>query len=217
MQLGAQHSGSPAQSIAGTNDPPTPMIDPGPGAIGWSLTGTMNSPKNASLAVLYPPHTARDVPTNPTNPHVSQTPPIPQAPMVPPFPRQLPHPLSTISNPSPNYNDPQQPPQVDASRIQDADLLLNLTSPYNQNSPQVPNTALPQPPQSHLNNNPNPGFVDHHEYQRMQEQGNMHYGDMMIESQDIDMSVLGDDMMWLEYLPSEPMNFYGSGQGNHGV
>jgi hypothetical protein len=95
--------------------------------------------------------------------------------------------------------------------------LLNLTSPYNQNSPQVPDTALPPTPQSHLNNNPNPGFVDHHEYQRMQEQGNMHYGNMMIESQDIDMSVLGDDMMWLEYLPSEPMNFYGSGQGNHGV
>jgi len=47
---------------------------------------------------------------------------------------------------------------------------------------------------------------------------------MMIQSQDIDMSALGDDMMpWLEYLPHE-MLFYdgssgymgGAGAGVHG-
>jgi hypothetical protein len=31
----------------------------------------------------------------------------------------------------------------------------------------------------------------------------MPYSGMMIESQDIDMSMLADDMMWLEYLPQD--------------
>jgi hypothetical protein len=208
--LGARPHGSPVQTFAGAHDPPTPSLDPGQGAIGWSLTGTMNSPKNASLAVLYPTN-ARDVATNPVHSPILPNPPILQTPMVPPFPRQQSGPLTNMANPPPNFASPQ----VDASRIQDADLLLNLThSPYNQSSPQLPNGRMP-----HISNQ-NSGFVDQSvsqqqtEYQRMQEQGGVPYANMMIESQDIDMSVLGDDMMWLEYLPSEPLNFYG---GNHGV
>jgi hypothetical protein len=43
--------------------------------------------------------------------------------------------------------------------------------------------------------------------------GRGEFGDMMIQSQDIDMSALGDDMMpWLEYLPHEMLHFDGSGE-----
>lgn len=36
----------------------------------------------------------------------------------------------------------------------------------------------------------------------------------MIESQDIDVSALGDDMMpWLEYLPHEMLNYYDTNTG----
>jgi hypothetical protein len=37
-------------------------------------------------------------------------------------------------------------------------------------------------------------------------------GDMMLESQEIDMSALGGDMMpWLEYLPQDVLNFFDNG------
>lgn len=37
-------------------------------------------------------------------------------------------------------------------------------------------------------------------------------GDMMMESQDIDMSTIGGDMMpWLEYLPQDVLNFFDNG------
>lgn len=43
---------------------------------------------------------------------------------------------------------------------------------------------------------------------------------MMMESQEIDMSTLGGDMMpWLEYLPQDVLNFFdnnGNGNGNGG-
>jgi hypothetical protein len=37
----------------------------------------------------------------------------------------------------------------------------------------------------------------------------MPYSGMMIETQDIDMSMLTDDMMWLEYLPQDLMGGFG--------
>lgn len=45
---------------------------------------------------------------------------------------------------------------------------------------------------------------------------------MMMESQEIDMSTLGGDMMpWLEYLPQDVLNYFdnngnGNGNGNGG-
>lgn len=222
MHLGARTPGSPVPSFEGAHDPPTPVIDQG--AIGWSLTGTMNAPKNASLAVLYP-HNKREVTATPVHPQLISNPPPSQATMIPPFPRQSSGPPTNLPNPPPplNFN----APSLDPSRIQDAEMLLNLThSPYDQSSPQqLPNPGIPPP--SHLSNQqPNPTYMEQshavmsqqqqqqQEYQRMQEQGGMQYNNMMIESQDIDMSVLGDNMMWLEYLPSEPLNgFYGGGHG----
>jgi hypothetical protein len=40
-------------------------------------------------------------------------------------------------------------------------------------------------------------------------------GDMMMESQEIDMSTMGNDMMpWLEYLPQDVLNFFDNANGN---
>jgi hypothetical protein len=37
-------------------------------------------------------------------------------------------------------------------------------------------------------------------------------GDMMMESQEIDITTMGDDMMpWLEYLPQDVLNFFDNG------
>jgi hypothetical protein len=135
--------------------------------------------------------------------------------MAPHSPDQQSVPLATVANSTPHFN----PPQIESSRIQDADLLLNLTnSPHNRSSPQLSNSGMPNI------SDPNLGFVDQsmpHQrtgYHRRQEQSGMPYFNMMIESQNIDMSVLGDDVMWLEYLPSEPFSFYGTdGGGTHGV
>ncbi|KAE9972642.1 hypothetical protein BLS_003939 [Venturia inaequalis] len=241
MQLGTRIPGSPAPTNEGTHDPPTPVIDPS--AIGWSLTGTMNAPKNANLAVLYPTnardaHTPKRPPATPTHSSMMSNPSPSHAPMIPPFPRQetaLPDPPTNLP---PNFNTTPQP--VDSSRIQDADLLLSLThSPFNQSSPQqLPNSGNPPPP-DHLNvtqqhQQHQSVYLEHahqhqnilnqatlsqqqqqrQEYQRMQDQGGMNYNNMLIESQDMDLSALGDHMMWLEYIPSEPLGgFYGGGHG----
>lgn len=249
MQLGTRTPGSPAPTNEDAHATPPPVIDST--AIGWSVAGTMNAPKNASLAVLYPPN-ARDVHSprlqkaKPPHSSTISNPPPPHASILPPFPRQGTAPPNPPINLPPIFNTTPQP--VDSSRIQDADLLLNLThSPYSQSSPQqLPNPGLPPPP-SHLTNPQQQHqsvYLEHaqqqqqqqkqqqqqhkilyqatlsqqqqqqQEYQRMQEQGGMNYNNMMIESQDMDLSALGDDMMWLEYLPSEPLGgFYNGGHG----
>jgi hypothetical protein len=144
------------------------------------------------------------------------------------YPQQQGVPVNQIPNPTPqNFN---TSPEVDASRIpvSDADLILNLHSPYNSQSPQLPNgiphlTGSTQPFVDQSSNHVGPQQAQQqqhqhqqHQFQRMQDQSTMAYGTMMIESTDIDMSVLGDDMMWLEYLPSENSNFYDhGGPSNH--
>ncbi|QDS77721.1 hypothetical protein FKW77_004261 [Venturia effusa] len=251
LQLGARLPGSPAPTKDGPHDPPTPVIDAS--AIGWSLAGTMNAPKNASLAVLYPPntrevHMPKPQPPKTTQASIISNPPPPHASTIPPFHR----PGAGLSNPPPNMplNFSTAPVSVDPSRMQDADLLLNLThTPYNQATPeQLPDPGVPPPPPSRLTNPPQaqqqqqqqqepeqhqPVCLEHsqqqdilsqatlsqqqqqqqQEYQRMQEQVGMNnYNHMMIESQDMDLSALGDDMTWLEYLPSEPLGgYYGGG------
>jgi hypothetical protein len=102
-------------------------------------------------------------------------------------------------------------------QVSDADLLLNLHSPFSASSPN--NTrALPSsaafirgpaatmsnqtlPPQSDFS----PGFTN---YPTPSEYA---YGDMVIDSQEVDMSTLGAEMMpWdLEYLPPPNMFYFG--------
>ncbi len=43
------------------------------------------------------------------------------------------------------------------------------------------------------------------------------FADLMIESQDIDMSAFGGDMVpWLEYLPQDVLSFFDTGDGGLG-
>ncbi len=93
------------------------------------------------------------------------------------------------------------PANVDATRISEADLLLNLHSPYPAPIPRIPShpTASGTVPNTEfIQNSPlnNP-------FGQFQGPAVMPYSGMMIESQDIDMSMLADDMMWLEYLPQD--------------
>lgn len=114
--------------------------------------------------------------------------------------------------------------------VSDADLLLNLHSPFASGSPTSHNLmqnhaynrsasiTSNQRNQSHHNSNEfSPSFgsftpTDHT------------FGDMVIDTQDVDMSVLGADMMpWdLEYLPHDMLYFgdsafAGSGFGDDGA
>ncbi|KAJ9638273.1 hypothetical protein H2199_006960 [Coniosporium tulheliwenetii] len=205
-------------------------------AIGWSLTGNMDSP-NTSLAVLYP-NENRDPNNNPTANCIpappsllSQSNPAPTAPMYSrgsfetsnTSAQDLPPPLPTYSSNQPysqaTISSVLHPPNpYDPSLVSDADLLLNLHSPYPANSPHLPpnGSALQAPHQqqtSAVQNFLSQGNLDGLP-PRGQSQAMMPFGDMMIESQDIDVSALGVDMMpWLEYLPHEMLGFYDAGDG----
>ncbi|KAK3065488.1 hypothetical protein LTS18_006199 [Coniosporium uncinatum] len=235
-------------------------------AIGWSLTGTMNSP-STSLALLYPsthrgggPGEANDL-THASAPVASGLPTMPppsafgsQYPFsessYPPYPspyanQQQAAPdsrtsqtlIPPLAHPEPNRSATTVP--ADPSLLSDADLLLNLHSPYPPTSPHpVANGGTPNLPSysnspmasfNHLpansmttNGLPGPGNMTAHQQQQQSQAfdntavppGEM----MMIESQDIDMSALvGEDMMpWLEYLPYDMFGMYDQQQGSGG-
>ena len=97
-------------------------------------------------------------------------------------------------------------PSVDARRMSDADLLLNLHSPYPTAAPRRSNNitgTVTSPNIDYVQNTLNDPFS------QFQPATSLPYSGMMIESQDIDMSMLADDMMFLEYLPQEYMSAFG--------
>ncbi|KAF2641863.1 hypothetical protein P280DRAFT_286666 [Massarina eburnea CBS 473.64] len=196
-------------------------------AIGWSLTGTMNSP-STNVAVMYStensnardgrqnlprPPTATGHPTSaslPSNHTIKFEPPSSMSTLAP-FssfdPTTMPPPP-----PTQNMNSMSTPDPV---LVSDADLLLNLHSPFSASSPNntrtplqptsytrssattLPNQELPVPPDF------TPVFAN---YPTLSDQP---FGDMVIDSQEIDMSILGPEMMpWdLEYLPHDMLYF----------
>jgi hypothetical protein len=115
---------------------------------------------------------------------------------------------------------PQQPyflanQNFDSSSISDADLLLNLHTPYNTSS-HLDNheNAATATSQLIADNALSPFVGQQQQYQDVYENDvfAVPYGSMMIESQDIDMSaVMTDDLMWLEYLPHDLMDMYDPG------
>ncbi|ETN37539.1 uncharacterized protein HMPREF1541_07161 [Cyphellophora europaea CBS 101466] len=185
-------------------------------AIGWSLTGTANSPQ-PNLSFLYPnTNTERGTYSPSANDqqhsHHTQSNTYPyqhSAHMMPPPRRMSSLPYDPVSH-------------------TDADLLLNLNSPYptasttnlsSNNSggvgtptPSLSQTyshdyAAPPPPPSHMYNPAAGGG------------GYPNYGDMLIESQDVDMMTVaganalsfpgGDMIPWLEYLPQDVLSYFG--------
>lgn len=118
----------------------------------------------------------------------------------------------------------------------DAEMLLGLHSPYTGSSPQPTPTALNPytgaPLSMHTSNRgtynsshaPHPIGGSLHTYPT---NGIDHssmggtvptFADMMIESQDIDMTAFGGDMApWLEYLPQDVLSFFDGGDGGMGL
>ncbi|KAH7406735.1 pathway-specific nitrogen regulator [Phaeosphaeria sp. MPI-PUGE-AT-0046c] len=213
--------------------PGSPMINTSQ-AIGWSLTGTMNSP-STNVAVMYSSDNntntrdSKSASTRPIAPPNSQ-PSIASLISDPPIkfestPQPLPSPSSTSI---PHFNHASMPPPPsynnnaiatpDPALVSDADLLLNLHSPFSTASPRssMPNTtsyvrgALQQQ-QTQPNHNDLASS-----YGTYPAPSDNTFGDMVIDTQDIDMSLLGADMMpWdLEYLPHDMLYFGETNFGN---
>lgn len=225
-----------------------PMIDPAQ-AIGFSLTGTTNSP-SSNLTFLYQPNTGEPHP-----PPARQSTPsgtmiydpirqsLPEAPRHAPFTSSVPSGYSpsyaTHGHPRPSLQQMLPPPSKyhplanDPASRHDAEMLLGLqNSPYSTSlSPRTAFEAAPSPdnPGEQQRRDPSlPPFpYSHSPVAGLQFQNNANsnanynmdssvgtqsmsgFGDMMMASQEIDMSALGGDMMpWLEYLPSDMMSFF---------
>ncbi|KAF2815781.1 uncharacterized protein BDZ99DRAFT_514424 [Mytilinidion resinicola] len=230
------------QTISG---PASPMMNQ---AIGWSLTGTMNSP-STSLAVLYPTDTSRETNGRHTSeaaaPSIASILSTPQNTSAQPKSNQrikyehgLPPPSPSFQTSAPPQSYAHNPsgittmpppstyhnmPSADPVLVSDADLLLNLHSPYSTASPgRITAGVSPfippnRTPTLNPNQSPTQDFSPSSQYNQFDIGGSFDgsaqvpFGDMMIQSQDIDMSALGDDMMpWLEYLPHEMLYYDGS-------
>lgn len=204
----------------------------------------MNSP-STSLAVLYPTETREGGPRRPQdegfNASISsmiaqgQTSSISAAPL-PRYPNNTqvfapPNGLTSMQPPPPPGNNPSSSSasayMSDPALVSDADLLLNLHSPFSAASsprggggggpPPPPSGATPQSPtgapyhpSSHALNAAAAGMSGGAPPQQQPPHvGPISFGDMMIESQDIDMSALGDNMVtWLEWLPHDMVPFF---------
>ncbi|KAF1952229.1 hypothetical protein CC80DRAFT_452894 [Byssothecium circinans] len=195
-------------------------------AIGWSLTGTMNSP-STNVAVMYSSenNTGRDtkpvppkppaasqpsIPQMPSNPTIKfePSPSIPALPFAPFDPTTMPPPPSTQQMTAVH-------PTPDPVLVSDADLLLNLHSPFSASSPNntrqsLQPTSFARNSATTLSNQALPSPSDFSPVFTNYPTPSEHlFGDMVIDSQEVDMSVLGADMMpWdLEYLPHDMLYF----------
>lgn len=220
----SSHGRSPADrrtSIAWS-----PRMD-GSQAIGWSLTGTANSPA-PNLSFLYP-NMGLD---GEENGHLQF-----QAKQQQPLLFRHHQPSRTEVRTLDNTNDIAMMPPPSRSRVgalpydpvsaADADLLLGLNSPYPVSSglPQAPHgqqpatsafdyaTAQPQMQDQH-----SPQYFT---YSTAEDAAAAVQSDMFIESQHVDMSnqfqddmslnslsFPGGDMIWLEYLPQDVLNYF---------
>ena len=206
-------------------------------AIGWSLSGTTNSPQ-PNLSFLYPNTSPQNtdrissavdgtpsmLPDTHNNQPSHQNPYLAQNPATPSYPSP-----STSMMPPPSRNPPSSSSlPYDPVSTAEADLLLGLQSPYSVNSGSQPTVQPTSFPNQHVNSAPEYDFSP----QQAQVQPHMHapndfqkafleshqpnYSDMLIESQDVDMSgthnfnFAGSDMIpWLEYLPQDVLSYFG--------
>lgn len=201
-------------------------------AFGFSLTGTTNSP-NSNLTFMYQNMNGEQI----------QHPPVPPGPgnmVYDPIRQGLPD-APAVTTPTSSYTPRYQPAQQVARRssgpmpppapkytplasdhasTSDAEMLLGLQhSPFSQSTPQNtfhPSPNLNTPPSSH-----NDFSFDFPHHGSNMFNGATHgytglggVGDMMMESQEIDMSTLGDEMIpWLEYLPQDMLQFFDNANG----
>jgi hypothetical protein len=199
-------------------------------AIGYSLTGTMNSP-STNVAVMYTSENSDGRNTKPTKPAPASTQPSIAA-LVSDPPIKFEPPMASPSA-FPTFNSATMPPpppnqafntlpSPDPVLVSDADLLLNLHSPFSASSPgtaRAPSQNLTSftRTSSVMGNQPNQPQNDFSSsFGPFSTPSDTTFGDMVIDTQDVDMSVFGADMMpWdLEYLPHDMLYF---GDGGFGV
>ena len=200
----------------------SPAIDPSH-AFGFSLTGTTNSP-SSNLTFMYQNMNGDQVqqqrpkpgagimsydPIRQTRPEVANSRNNRQA-RYQPFQQPRRQNSGPMPPPAPKYT----PRNLDPASTSDAEMLLGLqNSPYSQTA------------QHSLDPNPSPSPQDN-SFDFSQHNTTNFYpynsnymslggiGDMMMESQEIDMSALGGDMIpWLEYLPQDMLQFADIGNG----
>ncbi|CZR56887.1 related to pathway-specific nitrogen regulator [Phialocephala subalpina] len=240
----ADHLRSPRMD----NLPGSPAIDPAQ-AIGWSLTGTTNSP-SSNLTFMYQNMVEQAQPPPPPPPAA----PSPGNMIYDPIRQSLPEATSASTStshysryrgyePRRQHSQPMPPPApkfpsiADSASTSDAEMLLGLqNSPYSHATPNSHHSF-----DAHGNQSMTSPGTSRQDFEYQQNSGAVFpspnsylgvggVGDMMMESQEIDMSTLGGDMMpWLEYLPQDVLNFFdngnsaqvgptmGGGQGNGGM
>jgi hypothetical protein len=219
------------------NLPGSPSIDPSH-AIGWSLTGTTNSP-SSNLTFMYQS-------MNGEQPQAQPHPPPPPAagnmiydPIRQSLPESTVASTSTSSHPSrytsyvqprPQSSQPMAPPapkyapiSADPASTSDAEMLLGLqNSPYSHHTPgsvqsfdHNPSQSMTSPSSTRADPSTTGSFDFTQNNSSMFSGPNSYLGmggvgDMIMDSQEIDMSTLGGDMMpW--YLPQDVLNFFDSG------
>jgi hypothetical protein len=223
--------GSPAAHPSqGMSYPLEKILSANSPAIGWSLTGNMNSP-STNVAVMYTAennreanHTASKHSPTDTRPSIASLMSQPTVKFESPMPSVYP-PFNPASMPPPPGDAFGTASAPDPALVSDADLLLNLHSPFSGASPAT-NHGL-RSPTSYLRAAPNqaqnaqmqgaPGTEFSPTYTAYPTSADTLFGDMVIDTQDVDMSVLGADMMpWdLEYLPHDLL-YFGDGVENGG-
>ncbi|KAG9239072.1 fungal-specific transcription factor domain-containing protein [Amylocarpus encephaloides] len=207
--------------------PGSPSIDPSH-AIGWSLTGTTNSP-SSNLTFMYQNTNGEQPPPQP--------PPLPQhlignmiydpirgsLPEITPSPSTTAYPSRTscatgrhpMAPPAPKY----PPANSESASTTDAEMLLGLQNssfahmPGSQNSYDLSQGI--SSPGNFRQDGMNPFDLSQNGPYVFPNSYMDGINDMMMESQDIDMSTMGGDMMpWLEYLPQDVLNFFDNGNSN---
>jgi hypothetical protein len=218
------------------NLPGSPSIDPSQ-AIGWSLTGTTNSP-SSNLTFMYQSMNGEQAQAQAQPP---QPPPQPAAGnmIYDPIRQSLPESTAgstststypsrytsfvqqrrpnsqTMAPPAPKYT----PMSAEPASTSDAEMLLGLqNSPYSHHTPGSAGSFdhnVSQSMTSPSSTRPDPGSFDFVQggsslFPAGSYLGMGGVGDVIMDTQEIDMSTLGGDMMpW--YLPQDVLNFFDNG------
>lgn len=208
-------------------------IDPSQ-AIGWSLTGTTNS-LSSNLTFMYqnmngeqlqnppPPSGAGNMIYDPIRSSLPEaTAASTSTSTYPRYQAYAPEPMRHQSQPMAPPVPKYAPVYSDPASTSDAEMLLGLqNSPFAQTPgshhsfDHAPNMASP-PTTRH---DPSNSFDFSQNNTGLFQSGPNGYmglgsgvGEMMMQSQEIDMSALGGDMMpWLEYLPQNMLDFFDTG------
>lgn len=221
----------------------SPKLDFG-NAIGWSITGTANSPA-PNLSFLYQNpvtegETAKQTQKQSISNRVQKIQPIVRsADDAAAQPRQHIQ-VQTYDSSAPGISQGQRISSLpyDPVSTAEADLLLGLHSPYSASSASAPTLNIPSNKfRPQVSNGYSLVPTSHTPSQQTSMQHNPYFSDptsgqsdnMFIESQDIDISnpsnfqfnnfnFPGGDMIpWLEYLPPDVLNYFGDPNDNMNI